>query len=92
MDVFLSSGDEATHSLKSNTPIGQKGSATDDTEDMGTASVETLVPSPIGTDAPEKTKSSVSHQVPIVPPSVGMVKSAYTSLLGSLIWSLKLIK
>jgi hypothetical protein len=69
MDVVLSSGDEAAHLWKSDVPIDRRGPAADDVEDVGTTSAETLIPGPIGTDAPRKPKPLVAHRVTIIPPS-----------------------
>jgi hypothetical protein len=53
-DVVVSSDDEAAHSSKPDMPTDWKGLVADDAEDRGTASVETLILSPIKTNVPEE--------------------------------------
>jgi hypothetical protein len=67
MDVILSSGDEAGHSLMPDVLADLKVLAADKARDAGATSVEALAPSPIGADAPGNPRTPVVDRVAIVP-------------------------
>jgi hypothetical protein len=73
-------------------PSDPKGSAVDDVEDKGTTLAETLIPSPIGTDVPRKSKPSATDRALLSHPLAGVAKNAYVPLLNGPSLSLKLIR